>query len=93
MKSFQLPDIDYSDPQQVLANQQLLFDLKSIAIDFSQEFIDPSGLMGKGDTVAVRNKYNEKAIAQANEIFGTAQNIAGEFINAYTHTQKETAIR
>ena len=93
MKTFQLPEIDYANPQQVLENKQLLFDFKGMCIDWSQEFTGGSSLTDKGDAVAIKNKYDEKTIQQNADLFATGQQLMMSFEQAYTINHFNTSMQ
>ena len=77
MKSYRMPDIDYSDPAQVYANRKELTDLSGGCIDFSQEF---EQCLSAGDADAVHKALGTDYITNQTNIWLKAQ----EFTRIYT---------
>ncbi|MCR5282614.1 MAG: hypothetical protein K6E18_04530 [Lachnospiraceae bacterium] len=83
MKSYKIPDIDYSDPKQVSSKNKQFRDLKSAAIDFGQEFNDM--LMKNGDAVEIKTKLGEDYIKAQTTVWVRSQKFVGGFERAYDY--------
>ncbi len=70
MKSYKIPDIDYSDPHQVDAESVKLNRLSSAVMDFGQEYEE---LLKSGDAVEIKQKLGEDYLEQQTAVFYKAQ--------------------
>ncbi len=70
MKNYKVPDIDYSDPQQLEKENEKLQRIMSSAMDFGQEY---EALMDTGHADAIKEALGEEYLQEQTAVFYKAQ--------------------